>query len=695
MLYLPRKIKKVIFTLRLSLFAIFVLLFILIIFTLASIFYFHFSKAVINNAILMMDKAAYNVAIELDDQLLPSEAASQFSVNNIRDGILNIRDINIMFPYMVHLLNKLPLTDGLFWGDSVGNFLYVRKREGQGFLAEYINRSVMPATTILYFLDEHHRILKEIPMQTGYDPRNATWYHLATSMKKTTWSPTYLYLSVKHFLGTTVTTPAYNSNNQLIGVFGIDIILDDLSRYIAQQKIKKTGKVFIISKEGQVVAGANVITPVNSKKLLDIHQTGNQPLATAFDIYLKYHKNTFQFRSGKTNYLASFKTIPILSNNGWMIAVIDKTIDFTGNLYRIELFYVLVTILSFLFGLLLMSKLVSRVVSPIKELVKEAEKIKNFNLESHLRINSRIKEIIELSDAIFGMKLGLRSFQRYVPADLVRQLISSDADLRGKGTKTYLALFFSDIKDFTTITEKEDTTKLVKQICDYFEIITHNIVACNGTIDKYIGDSTMAFWGAPFPVNSPCVKAAKTALDCLSDLKIANASWEETGKPQLLTRIAMHYGEAIVGSLGSTDRLTYTAIGDSVNLTNRLININKFYGTAIIVTHSFYDQIKDKFVLRFIDHIKVKGKVECITIYELLAETKEEVPFDIEQYCQQYQCAFKAYQQQDWQKAIALFEKCLLIFPDDSLSLTFIQRCNVFIIHPPGEWQGVWNFTQK
>lgn len=642
-----------------------------------------------------MDRAAYNILYELDYQLLPIQAASRFSSNNIREKVLNINQPKVIFTYMVHLLKGLPLTDGLYWGDTKGDFIYVRKRIDTGFLGEIINRNVVPMQSRNYYLSEYHNIIKSVPTAATYDPRSSKWYKLAAKMQKSVWTHTYVYSHGKHFLGTTVATPTYDENHKLVGVFGIDVILDDLSKYVAKQKIRKHGQVFILDKNGLVIASPALVTATKIKRLEDVHAIDNPPLAKAFDIYHKTHQTTFQLTDNKINYLASFKVIPILSENGWMIASIDETTDFTGNLHRIEFFYIFVTVVLFIIGLILITNLVAHVVSPIKELVKETKKIKNFNLQGNERVSSRIKEVIELSDAIYSMKLGLRSFQKYVPSDLVRELLKPEADLRVQGIKTNLALFFSDIKDFTTITESGNTINLVRQICDYFEILAHNIVHDKGTIDKYIGDSIMAFWGAPYKVDSPCIKAAQSALNCLRELNVANALWKIEGKPQLFTRIAMHYGEAIVGSLGSSERLNYTAIGDSVNLTNRLLNINKFYGTSIIVTESFYKEVKDNFILRFIDNITVKGKIKHVAIYELMADKKEEIDFDIDRYQAEFTLGFKAYKSGSWEEAIRLFEKCLLIYPKDTLAPAFIKRCKHFIKVPPKHWEGIWNFTEK
>ena len=245
-------------------------------------------------------------------------------------------------------------------------------------------------------------------------------------------------------------------------------------------------------------------------------------------------------------------------------------------------------VIIFIIGVCLILFWVARIVTPIKKLVKETEKIRTFNLEGSDRVHSHIKEVIEVSDAIFSMKMGLRSFQKYVPASLVRQLIMAGEDVRIGGKKEELAIFFSDIKDFTAIAEKTESNQLMKQICDYLDTFSHVIIQDNGTIDKFIGDAIMAFWGAPTAVKHPCEHAAHAALQCMRELQILNQKWEAEKKPGFYTRMGLHYGIAIVGNLGSSERLNYTALGDAVNIASRLVSANKLYGTSILVSESFY-----------------------------------------------------------------------------------------------------------
>jgi len=210
--------------------------------------------------------------------------------------------------------------------------------------------------------------------------------------------------------------------------------------------------------------------------------------------------------------------------------------------------------------------------------------------------------------------------------------------------KKTIAILFSDIKNFTSIAEEMDPDQLTHLICEYFDELSKIIISNKGTIDKFIGDSIMAFWGAPLSEEKPCFHAAKSALISLHYLEILNAKWQSEGKPKLLTRFGIHIGEAIVGNIGSAERLNYTAVGDAINIASRLENINKIYGTKIIVSEDVYQFIKDQFVLRMLDHVTLKGKAKVSYIYELIAEDVNQIPYDIHAYSTQFSKGFAFYQ---------------------------------------------------
>ncbi len=217
------------------------------------------------------------------------------------------------------------------------------------------------------------------------------------------------------------------------------------------------------------------------------------------------------------------------------------------------------------------------------------------------------------------MKGGLASFGRYVPTELVRQLIATGREAKLGGEKTRLAIMFTDIIGFTTLSETLTAEELMLQLSAYLDRMTRIIEQEQGTVDKYIGDGIMAFWGAPLEVENPALLACRAALGCSKAEADLNRQWQVEDKPAMPTCFGIHFGETIVGNVGSSRRMNYSIFGDNVNLASRLEGINRIYGTKIIVSQSVYEAVDKQMICRPLDIVAVKGKKKSIAIHELLA----------------------------------------------------------------------------
>jgi len=328
------------------------------------------------------------------------------------------------------------------------------------------------------------------------------------------------------------------------------------------------------------------------------------------------------------------------------------------------------------------------ITAPIQKLVAETDRIKRFELDDEIGISSGLTEVQELIDAMKGMKAGLQSFRKYVPAQLVRQLIESKQEARISGLRRNITVFFSDVEGFTSISETLTPNELATRLSEYLNEMTAIILRHQGTVDKYIGDSIMAFWGAPIDQHDHAERACRAALECQARLREMAAKWQEEGKTPFHTRIGINSGEIVVGNIGSEQRFSYTAIGDAVNLASRLEGINRVYGTRIIVSQNTAGRLPDDFALRLLDFVMVRGKSEPVKIYELVAEKGDITSLDMD-YLKYFNRAVALYQQRDWDSAIRCFSKLAEKRPHDPTCGMYLRRCEAFNITPPPEdWNG-------
>jgi adenylate cyclase len=617
------KFKHALVTLRFSILSIFITLFLLTSSAILIVRSIIFVDEVQYTSFTIMQYASNAVLKELVTGVLPVEDQINFIANLRHDGILKYDETDLL-PYTYQLVKSNPFIRSVFIANESGNFVISRKDENEQFVSEIINKqNDKPNFHKVFYWDKEGHVKNQLNSpDLEYDHRVRAWYQQAKQAKKFIWSEIYLTQS-KTVMGITAALPVFNERGEFKGVIGATISLDYLKNFVSSQKISATGYSFIIKKDGNLVAYPEQATfkvTQSNVRLVNVHDISLPLIDESLKQYVKTGQEEFTLKFNDKIYLINYRPIPKLSAQGWLIGVIAPQDDFVGFLKRLNYITFAISLAILALGIYIISKLVSRIVHPIHLLVDETEKVKRFELDTAVPIKTRIKEVFLLTHAIRSMKKGLKQFQRYVPTTLVKQLIESGQEMEIGGQRKTIAILFSDIENFTTIVEAHDAGQMMLQMCEYFEALSQIIAKEKGTIDKYIGDSIMVFWGAPLPEEHPSERAARTALLCQQKLKQLNQQWLHENKPQLITRIGIHIGEAIVGNLGSSERLSYTALGDTINIASRLENMNKAYQTKIIVSEAVYEQIKDNFILRKIDQVKLAGRVKPLVIYELIAE---------------------------------------------------------------------------
>jgi adenylate cyclase len=291
------------------------------------------------------------------------------------------------------------------------------------------------------------------------------------------------------------------------------------------------------------------------------------------------------------------------------------------------------------------------------------------------------------------------AFGQYLSPEVIRRLLMNPRLVEPR--KTNVTVMFSDIRGFTTISEKLDAQDLALFLNEYLSDMTRIVFQHQGTLDKYIGDAVMAFWGAPFEELNHAIRACTAALEMMSHVRALQKKWEFEGKPHLDIGIGLNTGVASVGNMGSTLRYGYTALGDAVNLSSRLEGMNKEYGTNILVTESCYEAAKGAgFVFRELDLIRVKGKLQPVTIHELISR-EAEIAADpagaaLRERLERFAQARTLYCHRHWEQAQRAFESVLAKWPADGPSRTYWKRCQDYLFEePPHAWDGVFTVTSK
>ena len=309
--------------------------------------------------------------------------------------------------------------------------------------------------------------------------------------------------------------------------------------------------------------------------------------------------------------------------------------------------------------------------------------------------DSGIYEVDQLAKATKSMQSGLKAFLRYIPPDLIHRYLRPEGFAQLDGEMCHLTILFSDIKDFSSISETMQPMALVRQLNEYLETISKQIAIHNGTLDKYIGDAVMSFWNAPNNVPRHAREACAATLNSRKPMRDLFTRWNSEGLPLFYTRVGIHTGNVIVGNIGSSVRLNYTIIGDAVNLASRLEGLNKTYGTKILISEFTRDEAGGEFLTRPVDRVAVKGKSLSVQVYELM-EWRVDASNSQLELVNLTTMALVAYQARRFVEAVQTYQSILEGWPDDTLAMVMLERAKQFVETPPDQnWDGVYYADHK
>lgn len=287
------------------------------------------------------------------------------------------------------------------------------------------------------------------------------------------------------------------------------------------------------------------------------------------------------------------------------------------------------------------------------------------------------------------------AFSKYLSPSVMTSVLNNPETLHLGGTKKEVTVFFSDIKGFTTISEQFDPEVLIGIVNEYLSAMTEIVMQNEGTLDKYVGDAIVAYFGAPIDQPDHARRACETALQMREKLAELNKKWLAEGKPELDFRVGINTGDVIVGNVGSEKRFDYTIMGDNVNLGSRLEGANKKYETNVMISESTYAAVEGVYDMRELDILRVKGKKRPVRVFQLMARPGmlSEIGRNL---MEPYNKGLKLYRERKFDLAYGEFVRALQIYPEDGPSKIYKQRCEILRNYPPrADWDGVFEMHEK
>ena len=578
---------------------------------------------------------------------LLTRAQDQAEMNRQTFGSVQLRPetLNWLTRYLQRVMETQSHFTFLSAGFESGLMLSVERLQDGGFSireARYDRKA--GKAEILDFRPEDY------PQRKAYDRREFPltgerrmpgWYTAARDAGGPIWTEgRTLRSGTQTVPGVTYATPIYDKDQQLIGVTTVDFDISAISRFLNSNPIGKAGFAFIIEKTAggkyQVLAHPqpDILTrEVKNERgrsqfeFTDWQKLSDERVVRFMEMfsensreYLGHDLRTFRFSAGGADYFGSYRRMAGKDLPGWIIALVIPYNEIMGAVDRNNLETLLIGIAAFFLILVSSAWISALVAKPLRRIALDSEAIGRFELEPRPLERSQIREVDQLIVATHDMKRGLRSSASTCPRTWSGRL-SPPAARPSWAARRPPSPSSSPTSPISHDLERMEPEALVEQLSEYFEAMSSALrQQPPGTLDKFIGDSIMAFWGAPCPIRS-CRDGLPRGALVPGSPEGASGSWSREGKPLFYQRIGINTGEVIVGNMGSASRLNYTVVGDTVNTASRFEGLNKLYGTRIIIGESTWAIVKDQFVARPLDLVSVKGSAKGVRIYELMAET--------------------------------------------------------------------------
>lgn len=530
------------------------------------------------------------------------------------------------------------------------------------------------------FLDASEKDIGSFTLDTTYDPRTRGWYRSASQASSILITDPDVFATLG-LIGFTVAAQ-FRTAGKVSGVAAADITLDGLSQYLAERKISPGSLSYILDPQGRVLAASDLsrtYTNDNGRVALrHVTSLDNSLPAAAFSARPRDGERPYSFVRDGNEYVASLTTMPPEFGKRWQLFVVVPIDDFTGEykannnrllLFGLVILAIQVVIIYFLTGV---------ISAPLERLARKVGTIQQLSGAESPAIISPITEISVLSRAIETLDSAVKSFASFVPVGLVTQLLESDQKLELGGHSRFLTIFFSDLEAFSTLSEEVPAQELLLRVSAYLKIVTRSVNQEAGTIDKFIGDGVMAFWGAPALLDDHAWRACVAALRIQRAMAVLNAEGRQRGYKPMNVRIGIHSDAVLVGNIGSKERMSYTVMGDGVNVASRLEGINKEYGTRLCISHSVFKEAGERLCVRPIDDVAVKGRRGLVPIYELIGvfglEPELEPDARSIELCRLTRQAYEANAAGDPNLALERYRKILVDFPDDPVATEMAKR---------------------
>jgi adenylate cyclase len=640
------------------------------------------TRTLINQARTDAVTAAREETRQLFDE--PPRIARQLAAAAHR-GALPLDDRQKLAIILAEVLRNWPRLAVIGYGHNDGNWYVGAERQADGAIVEYtadpaVNGGVPMAATIAA---DGTLAAPQSSNMGPYSVVDRPWFKEGIAKPGPMWSQFYRFTTGVVGI-TSMSRVMMPEGNTPVGVFHVDLQISGIAEFLSTLRVGQRGAVFLVDRNGD-----RLVTPTGpgvDRAIQALDEAASQrktaTLAAPAQILL-----------GSRLYEVVFEPVPTEGAMGLAIGVVIDLRDITDGAYLHAALAAVVGLAVLLLAVLSARSLSSRIARPVGAIARDLAQVGQFNISREPAPQSFIREVSELGASVDGMKASLRSFARYVPTDLVRRLLADGIEAELGGEIRRLTIHFSDVADFTAMSEGVEPDRLVEAMGRYFGLMTGALTRHGGTVDKFMGDGIMAFFNAPEELPGHAEKACLAALEA-QRLLAQMATESAPSEPVFHARIGLGTGEVLVGNIGTPERFAYTLLGDEVNLASRLEGLNKLYGTKIIASAAVRDEAGGRFEWRTLDKVAVKGRTQGTLVCELLGLAGE-ISGETLAARDVYERALGAYFAAQFERAAVLFDEAARLRPGDLAAAMMRERARELSDDPPLTWSGIHVMEEK
>ena len=473
------------------------------------------------------------------------------------------------------------------------------------------------------FEDEYGNKLEQLNLwDYGYDVRKRGWYRDTLRENRALVSSPYDSFSI----GTPMITLSAPLRGQVRGVIAADLKLDKFSDLVQAQRPGDHGTAIIFDSAGTLLAHPDFArlvdyarTHPSHPRLPDIGEIRNGVIEGIIKGWggSERHEGTVSGVGGQ-NYLFRLRKFPLVHGYGAYSLLLAAEDDFAADVRELQNRGIIIALFASACFVPLVWLFGGRMSASLKRLTTQAGRLRTLEAADDTPVTSRIAEIDELAKTLAVAQHTIWSFAHFVPQDIVKGIIDGSISTELGGVRQEVTILFTDVSNFTGIAETADPDSLMRQTSRHFGVLTEAFLSEGGTVDKFIGDSVMVFWNAPRSQHDHVERACRAALSAKAASDALNVEFKAEGLNPFVVRLGIHSGDAVVGNIGSAERMEYTALGNSVNLAARLESLNKEYGTTILVSETVRNRVENCFRFKAIASVVAKGMTTETNVYELL-----------------------------------------------------------------------------